>query len=68
VIVLKIWHQHTFEEIGTLIGVSPHTAAGRYRYGLEKLRLHMKGTSDERPGILGEPAGLMAASSPLGKA
>jgi len=38
VIVLKIWHERTFEEIGELLGVSPNTAAGRYRYGLQKLR------------------------------
>ena len=38
VIVLKIWQQHTFEEIGALTGVSPNTAAARYRYGLQKLR------------------------------
>jgi RNA polymerase sigma-70 factor, ECF subfamily len=33
-IVLKIWHQYTFEEIGDLLELSPNTAAGRYRYGL----------------------------------
>src|SRR6185369_15459968 len=38
VIVLKIWHQYTFDEIGDLLAISPNTAAGRYRYGLEKLR------------------------------
>lgn len=38
VIVLKIWHGHTFEEISELTGSSPNTVAGRYRYGLEKLR------------------------------
>ena len=38
VIVLKIWHAHTFQEIGELLDVSPHTAAGRYRYGLQRLR------------------------------
>jgi RNA polymerase sigma-70 factor, ECF subfamily len=38
VIVLKIWHQHTFEEIGELLQISPNTAAGRYRYGMGKLR------------------------------
>src|SRR5947209_12165559 len=32
VIVLKIWHEHTFDEIGDLLGISPNTAAGRYRY------------------------------------
>lgn len=38
VIVLKIWHQYTFEEIGGLLETSPNTVAGRYRYGLRKLR------------------------------
>ena len=37
-IVLKIWHQLTFEEIGGLLGISPNTAAGRYRYGLQKIK------------------------------
>ncbi|HEY9170706.1 MAG TPA: RNA polymerase sigma factor [Verrucomicrobiae bacterium] len=47
VVVLKVWHEHTFEEIGQLLGVSPHTAAGRYRYGLEKLRACLKGQEYE---------------------
>jgi RNA polymerase sigma-70 factor (ECF subfamily) len=38
VIVLKVWHQCTFEEIGTLLELSPNTAAGRYRYGLQKIK------------------------------
>lgn len=38
VIVLKIWQRYTFEEIGALAGISPNTAAARYRYGLQKLR------------------------------
>jgi RNA polymerase sigma-70 factor (ECF subfamily) len=38
VIVLKIWHELTFDEIGALLELSANTAAGRYRYGLEKLR------------------------------
>ncbi len=38
VIVLKIWHEHTFEEIAQLLELSPNTVAGRYRYGMEKLR------------------------------
>jgi len=41
-IVLKIWHCYTFEDIGEIAGVSPNTAAGRYRYGLEKLRNSLK--------------------------
>jgi RNA polymerase sigma-70 factor (ECF subfamily) len=38
VIVLKIWHGYTFHAIGILLGVSPNTAAGRYRYGILKLK------------------------------
>jgi len=48
VIVLKIWHEYTFEEIGELLEVSPNTAAGRYRYGLEKMRACLKGEVYER--------------------
>lgn len=53
VIVLKIWHEYTFEEIGELLEVSPNTAAGRYRYGLQKLRIRLKGADygqDEESG------------------
>ena len=42
-IVLKIWHRFTFEEIGGLLGLSPNTAAGRYRYGLQKIKRQLKG-------------------------
>lgn len=38
VIVLHIWGQLTFEEAAAVIGISPNTAASRYRYGLAKLR------------------------------
>jgi RNA polymerase sigma-70 factor (ECF subfamily) len=38
VIVLKIWNGLTFEAIGRLFELSPNTVAGRYRYGLNKLR------------------------------
>ncbi len=47
VIVLKLWHGHTFEEIGTLTDVSPNTIAARYRYGLLKLRATLKGQDHE---------------------
>lgn len=42
VIVLKLWHDLTFEEIAVLQGVSANTAAGRYRYGLQKIRVCLK--------------------------
>jgi RNA polymerase sigma factor (sigma-70 family) len=38
VIVLKIWHEYTFEAISELLETSPNTIAGRYRYGMKKLR------------------------------
>ncbi|MCP5536200.1 MAG: sigma-70 family RNA polymerase sigma factor [Akkermansiaceae bacterium] len=38
VIVMKIWGERTFAEIGEILGVSLNTVASRYRYGLERLR------------------------------
>lgn len=48
VIVLKVWHGCTFEEIGGLLEVSPNTVAGRYRYGLQKMKLKLEGMCHER--------------------
>lgn len=44
VIVLKLWHHCTFEEVGNLLDISPNTVAGRYRYGLQKLRAKLART------------------------
>lgn len=38
VIVMKIWGERTFADIGEALGISQNTAASRYRYGLEALR------------------------------
>lgn len=57
VIVLKLWHRHTFEEIGDLLDLSPNTAAGRYRYGLEKLRACLRETDTELEHELDGPIG-----------
>lgn len=56
VIVLKIWSRCTFEEIAGLLELSPNTVAGRYRYGLEKLRASLKGKDYElfEPARIGE--------------
>ena len=67
-IVLKIWHQHTFEEIGELLGISPNTAAGRYRYGLQKLRMFLKEPSYERDERVREALALVDAAPPFGEA
>jgi RNA polymerase sigma-70 factor (ECF subfamily) len=68
VIVLKIWHQYTFEEIGQLLDLSPNTVAGRYRYGLEKLRVCLKGEDYERIESIGEGIGVLEPARPLGEA
>jgi len=38
VLVMKIWNDLTFAEIGEALGVSQNTAASRYRYGLAALK------------------------------
>jgi RNA polymerase sigma-70 factor, ECF subfamily len=38
VTVLHIWGELTFAQIADVLGVSPNTAASRYRYALAKLR------------------------------
>ena len=68
VMVLKIWHEMTFEAIATLLQLSPNTVAGRYRYGLQKLRAcfsttsHESHESHERDEHLGEPSAWLAAA------
>jgi RNA polymerase sigma-70 factor (ECF subfamily) len=66
VIVLKIWQQYTFEEIGGLLEISPNTVAGRYRYGLQKLRVCLKGELHERLEQFGEAVACLDAAPPLG--
>jgi len=38
VVVLHVWGELTFAQIGDLLGVSANTVASRYRYALGKLR------------------------------
>jgi RNA polymerase sigma-70 factor, ECF subfamily len=38
VLVMKIWNDLTFAEIGAALGVSQNTAASRYRYALAALK------------------------------
>lgn len=47
-IVLKVWHGCTFDEIGGLLEISPNTAAGRYRYGIQKMKMKLEGADYER--------------------
>src|SRR6266702_1976385 len=38
VLVMKIWNELTFAEIGEALGISQNTEASRYRYGLAALK------------------------------
>lgn len=66
VIVLKIWHGYTFEEIAELQDISPNTVSGRYRYGLQKIRIRLEGANYERDESPGNPVAFLAAASPIG--
>ena len=46
VIVLHVWGELTFSQIGDLLGFSANTAASRYRYALAKLRGSMFAKED----------------------
>jgi RNA polymerase sigma-70 factor (ECF subfamily) len=63
VIVLKIWHEYTFEKIGELLELSPNTVAGRYRYGLQKLKACLNGENYEQLESTGATAAFLDAAS-----
>ncbi|HXC99585.1 MAG TPA: sigma-70 family RNA polymerase sigma factor [Verrucomicrobiae bacterium] len=66
-IVLKIWHGYTFEEVGEMLEISPNTAAGRYRYGLQKLKVCLEGEGYERDELVGNAVKIMGAAPSLGE-
>jgi RNA polymerase sigma-70 factor (ECF subfamily) len=41
VVIMKIWNELTFQEIGTVLGISQNTAASRYRYALTTLKKNL---------------------------
>jgi RNA polymerase sigma-70 factor (ECF subfamily) len=41
VVVMKIWNELTFADIGTVLGISQNTAASRYRYALSALKKYL---------------------------
>ncbi len=47
VVYLKLWEVLTFQEIAASLSISPHTAASRYRLGLEKLRGQLRPLYEE---------------------
>lgn len=66
VIILKLWHGYTYEEIGELLEVSPNTAAGRYRYGLQKIKSCLEKESYERSESTGDTFTLLDAAPTSG--
>ncbi|HEX2860898.1 MAG TPA: sigma-70 family RNA polymerase sigma factor [Lacunisphaera sp.] len=42
VLVLKIWQEFTFEQIGAALDIPPNTAASRYRYALSAMRKQLE--------------------------
>jgi len=67
-IVLKLWHGYTFEEIGGLLEISANTVAGRYRYGLQKIKTQLKGMNYERNELAGSAVAFLASAPSLGGA
>lgn len=44
---LKLWAGLTFEQIAETCGISPNTAASRYRYGIDKMRAQLRPVYEE---------------------
>lgn len=42
VLHLKIWEERTFREIASILGIPANTAASRYRYALDKMRVNLR--------------------------
>lgn len=47
VVQLKLWEGLTFDAIARLLGLSPNTAASRYRYAVDKLRARLRPLYEE---------------------
>ena len=65
VIVLKLWQERTLDEIGRLLELSPNTVAGRYRYGLQKLRAALNRHEYERLDSTGESYAFLEAAGAI---
>ena len=65
VIVLKFWNSLTFEEISKFTGCPPNTVAGRYRYGIEKLRNRLRKEGYEKENTFGDTITVLETSRPV---
>ncbi|MDB6057445.1 MAG: putative polymerase, sigma-24 subunit, subfamily, partial [Verrucomicrobiales bacterium] len=52
--------------IGEVLETSPNTVAGRYRYGIGKLKVFLKGTEYEQSGYFGETIAILEPATALG--
>lgn len=50
VVMLHVWGELTLEQTGRVLGISPNTAASRYRYGLARLRRRLHPEEEESGG------------------
>lgn len=46
VVVLKVYHNMTFQEIGQVLDIPQNTAASRYRYSIEKMKKILGGENE----------------------
>jgi RNA polymerase sigma-70 factor (ECF subfamily) len=67
VIVLKIWRNYTFEEIAELLEIPANTAAGRYRYGLQRLRNCLNEKAYEQLERTTASAGFLESQAPIAR-
>ncbi len=68
VVVLKIWEELTFLQIGQVLEITPSTAASRYRYALAKLSRKLRASPTQaRTGMLA-PSNLAHSQSGKGDA
>jgi len=67
VIVLKVWHEYTFAQIADLLAISPNTVAGRYRYGLQKLKACLKEPAYEQLEIAPEAVAFLDTAPTIGE-
>lgn len=47
VVHLKLWQGFTFEQVATTLDIPANTAASRYRYGIDKLRILLRPLYEE---------------------
>jgi len=48
VVVMKLWNELTFERIGSVLDISPNTAASRYRRAIRALRDRLRALQEAR--------------------